>query len=193
MSEGEYNQTNEHRRGRSQPDMDSEHETHTTALVLLVLATLVIVVVILAVSRTPDKDLSPGNYGNQITQPADETHGAGIPVEFAQASEISDTSGLPDDIPIPENADVMQNYESAIGDNGTQRVYMYSTTDQRSELSDLYQNWVDNSEFTLDDSSESNQNTTLRLSQGQNEQLIISITALENTQEVQINYINQSN
>jgi hypothetical protein len=192
MSEGEYNQTDEHRRGRSQPDMDGEHETHTTALVLLVLATLVIVVVILSVARTAkNEDLSPGNFDDQISQPADETHGAGIPVEFAQASEISDTSGLPDDIPIPENADVMQNYESAIGDNGTQRVYMYSTADLRSELSDLYQNWVDSSDFTLDDSTESNQNTTLRISQEQNEQLIISITTAEETREVQINYINQ--
>lgn len=193
MNEIDDNQQNSRRQQHGQPTQDEEHETHTAALVLLVLAVIVVIAVIFAVNRDVS-NLNPANYGDEVSEPINnETHGAGIPVEFAQASEISDTSGLPDDIPIPENADVMQNYESSVGDNGTQRVYMYSTADQRSELSDLYQNWVDGSEFTLDDSTESNQNTTLRLSQGQNEQLIISITTAEETQEVQINYINQSN
>lgn len=190
MSDTEHNQDNVHRRDRSQPPGDQEHETHVMALVLLSLATIVIITIILSVNREVT-DLNPNTYDDEITQPADETHGAGVPIEPVKTTEVSGLSELPSNLPVPQDAETIRNYSSDIGETGTQRVYMYSTQETISDLVSIYEDWVSDSDFTVTDKEVNGDNATVR-TEAQNQKLIVSVSSGENGRDVQINYITQN-
>lgn len=193
MPEGENNnQTNQHRRQRNQPDTDGEHETHTTALVLLVLAVVVIVVVILSVARTAeDGNLSPGNFGNQISQPADESHGAGIPVESVSTTQEEGLNGFPSALTLPDGADIVQNYSSQLGDEHTQRIAVFDTQESTANLIGLYTKWMNQNGYEVENTRNEGQGGSIIASNG-GDNLTIAITDVENGNRVQLNYVTGS-
>jgi hypothetical protein len=191
MEEPKHNQSQENNQPDAGVQPDREHETHTAALALLVLATLVVITVVLSVNQEVT-DLSPDNYGQQASEPINnETHGAGIPVEQVQTTDQSGTSGLPSNLPVPNNAEVLQNYQNPAGDNATQSVYLFSSPDSVTSLANTYQSYFADSDFTIDNTSQSDSSTALQASNTQNQRLIISINSKNGSSEVQINYITQ--
>lgn len=192
MQDTENNQEDSNRQDYAQPAGEDEHETHTTALVLLVLVTIVVIAVIFSVNREAN-NLNPDTYDDEITQPEneipDETHGAGIPVEQVETTDIADLTGLPDNIPIPEDKQVTSNYTSPMGER-TQRVYQFDTSTSQSDMANSFQQWLETSNFSLDTVDENQNNTTITASQNQ-QKMIISISSNEGTRSVQINHMTQ--
>lgn len=191
----QHNQANRHRRDPSAPVEQQEHETHITALVLLSLATIIAIAIIFAVSQNT-ADLDPGNYDDetgtttqQVTEPDDETNGYAVPVETVQSTDVSGLSELPSDLPIPEDAEVTRNTTADIGQSGTQRIYMYNTSESISDMVSAYESWMSQSDFSVTDTETNDSNATLR-SETENEQLVVSITQRDGGREVQVNYVN---
>ena len=169
-----------------------DHETHTTALVFLVLT--VVVVVGVALSLGGDGPAKIGDYGlgdldnqNQqstTTQVDQESHGSIIPVEQVQAEEQSGLSGLPNDMYLPEDREIVRNFSADLTDTTSQRVVIFDTDTSTQTLKDGFRQWLDQSDFTVTDTSE----TTIR-SENDNRQLIMSISETDDSRRVQVNYI----
>ena len=192
MQDTENNQEDSNRQDYAQPAGEDEHETHTTALVLLVLVTIVVIAVIFSVNREAN-NLNPDTYDDEITQPEneipDETHGAGIPVEQVETTDIADLTGLPDNIPIPEDKQVTSNYTSPMGER-TQRVYQFDTSTSQSDMANSFQQWLESSTFSIDSTSQKESSATLRAARGSS-QLIIVASTLDGKRRVQINHMTQ--
>ena len=169
-----------------------DHETHTTALVFLVLT--VVVVVGVALSLGGDGPARIGDYGlgdldnqNQqstTTQVDQESHGSIIPVEQVQAEEQSGLSGLPNDMYLPEDREIVRNFSADLTDTTSQRVVIFDTDASTQTLKDGFRQWLDQSDFTVTDTSE----TTIR-SENDSRQLIMSISETDDSRRVQVNYI----
>jgi hypothetical protein len=193
--DNEQNKPDMHRRDPSTPVGEKEHETHVTALVLLSLAAIIAITIIFAVSQNTTTDLNPNTYDDststpEVTEPVDEeTNGAAVPIETVQTSDVSGLSGLPANLPISEDGEEIRNYSSSVGENRTQRVYMYRTTDSVTNLVSAYESWINQSDFSMTDNEMNNSNATLR-SETENEQLIVSISSSDGDRQVQVNYIN---
>jgi len=168
------------------------HETHTTALVFLVLTVVVVVGVALSLSGNgPAKigdyrlgDLDNPNQQSTTTQVDQESHGSIIPVEQVQAEEQSGLSGLPNDMYLPEDREIVRNFSADLTDTTSQRVVIFDTDASTQTLKDGFRQWLDQSDFTVTDTSE----TTIR-SENDNRQLIMSISETDDSRRVQVNYI----
>ena len=173
-----------------------DHETHTTALVFLVLS--VVAVVGVALSLGGDGPVKTGDFYNQNQQPPttqvdqvdqvdQESHGSVIPVEQVQAEEQSGLSGLPADIYLPEDREVVRNFSAELTDTTSQRVVIFDTDASAQTLKDGFTTWVSQSNFAITSQSEG----TIR-SENDNKQLVMSISETDDRRRVQVNYIQEN-
>jgi len=168
------------------PHEGREHETHWTALILLALGSLVVIVVVfLAAGNQPSPaDTSPAETTTQVDQ---ESHGSVIPAEQVQTQEETDLSGLPTDLYLPEDREIVRNFSADLTDTTQQRVVVFDTNTSSQALKDDFTQWIESSSFDITDTSE----TTIRTTDG-SEQLIMSISPNDDRQRVQVNYLTKT-
>lgn len=162
------------------PQQHKQHQTHVTALVLLVLTTLVVVFIALSMAspqpanRSVDSDAQDQNQ--QVTS--------------SQMQQVSGTTGLPADLPIPESATITQNYRNDLTDDQTQRILVFQTSESMdgNQLADNLQTWATQHEFSVTQRSRTNGSGTMITERGGG-QLIISWSQTQESTRVEINYV----
>lgn len=159
---------------------DDHHQTHVLALVLLVLTTLVVVFTALSM-------VGPQPANNPA---ANELQGESQQAATSQMQQASGTDGLPADIPIPDSASIVQNYQNDLTDNQSQRILVFQTTEavDGNQLADNLQDWATESDFSITQRSRTNGSGTM-ITEKANAQLVISWSQTQDSTRVEINHV----
>lgn len=114
-----------------------------------------------------------------------------------ETTEQAGLAGFPADLPLPgEEAEIVKNYSVELSDSRVQRVVIYDSQQTVAALTEVYQNWYQGSEFSLQNEvvDQYGHKFVLTTEAGEEmeaERLVIAITH-PNSREltrVQLNYV----
>jgi len=168
-----------------------EHQTHWPALLLLVVAAAAIAVFFVFMARQSPKE-SPLSETKKTDKFYKEDESiekkleGSTPSEQIAGTEKTGLSGLPSDLYLPDDYEIIRNFSADLTNTIQQRVVIYDTDASIQALKDGFTQWLESSSFSITDTSE----TTIRTTDG-SKQLIMSISENGGRQRVQVNYIRQ--
>lgn len=175
-----FNNSN-NKSGFSKQETD-RHKTHVTALVLLVLVTLVVVFAALSMADSTQPPVDRSLVRDAQLETTD--------TQMSSLEKVSDLSGLPADLPMPESAVVTQNYRNDLTDGQTQRILVFNTQADNTEnqLLDQMQSWATDNGFAIIQTNRTN-GAGIILAKKPSAQLIVSWSDTEDSTRVEINHV----